>query len=246
MRGGFAKIPTNRGLTIPTEILEDERISMGAKGLYIQILFSNQNIKSMEELTEYSCSTKEEINALFSELVTKGFVIIDKNNNIELVRKPKSDKVVAKTLDEEKIKEATEVVKEPEKVPNAYEKMINMINNFELATNVKQILITYFEKWLNKKGRYATADDLHGATVRRLINELISFHISDDDMIQTVQQSIDKEWFKFVPVASTKPQATSSTPASNSFDIANIKSGTFTKEDIEEIKRRANEMGGTY
>ena len=34
------------------------------------------------------------------------------------------------------------------------------------------------KKWLNKKGRYATADDLHGATVRRLINELIEIFSS--------------------------------------------------------------------
>ena len=78
-----------------------------------------------------------------------------------------------------------------------------LIDEYKLGENVTQLLKVYFEKWLNKRGRFADADELHGYVVRAKIGELVSFHLSDDDMITCIQNSIDKETLRKVPNKTT-------------------------------------------
>lgn len=221
--------------TIPSTILDDNRISIGAKGLYIQLFYSNKSISSLEDVTKLTTSTKEELDNWFKELANVGYIIV-KNNRCDLVAKTQGEKTVAKKLDEEAVEAYTETV--TEKKPNAYEIMIKIINSYDLPNNVKQLLTTYFENWLNRKGRYVDADQLHGNKVRLLIGELISFHVSEKTMISIVQNSIDHEYFKFfVP-----EQPTNTTTKVSQFDKSNITSGSFTQDDIKAIRERAAAM----
>ena len=48
-------------MTIPTYILDDERVSIGAKGLFIQLFYSNDNICSLGELCKYTSTNEEEL-----------------------------------------------------------------------------------------------------------------------------------------------------------------------------------------
>lgn len=221
-------------LTIPSYILDDPNVSLGAKGLYVQLYYSNNSICSLNELLSTVNSTEDELKKYFQELADTGYITI-KDNKCDLLQKAVSSRSKNKTDTEEAAVYAETV--QPKKL-SAYEKMINMINSYSLSDNVKQLLITYFEKRMNKRGRFAEADDLHGYIVRAMIGELVSFHLSEEDEIKCIQTSIDREWFKFV-----NPNTSSNNSGSNSIFInENIESGTYTQDDIDEIKRRADEL----
>ena len=133
--------------------------------------------------------------------------------------------------------------------------MISLINSYNFDSKIENLLITYFENWMNKRGRFAEAEQLHGYVVRAKINELVSFHMSDDDMITCIQNSIDKEWFKFVDQRAGNQSKVSTEKINRSssitFDRTLITSGSYTEDDIESIKRKAQQLDeegkkGTY
>ena len=225
---GFFKATPIRGLIVPTEILEDNRLSLSAKGLYIQLLAKNEEIKSLNDISKYINGTEEDIELSYNELADNGYISVNKQGIGELLKKPKGERAVQNNRD--KVDDLKEYVKEPTKKLSAYEKMVNIINGYDLSENVKQLLVTYFEKWLNKRGRFSEADQLHGYIVRQKIGDLVSFHLSEDDQVACIQQSIDKEWYVFVPIKQT------------AFDKSKLSSGTYTQKDIENIKSRAKEL----
>lgn len=226
----FVKIPTMRKyMTIPSNIFDDNRLSIGAKGLYVQLIYSNDNINSLHEIEEYSSSNKAELDKLFNELAEFGYVVV-KNKSCNIIAKPQMKETIDKKINREEVKEYTEITKDKPK--SAYEKMVSIIRSYDLPKNVKNLLIVYFTNWLNKKGRYEEADTLHSTKVRMLIGDLISFHLGEDDMITCVQSAIDHEYFKFI-IPNKK---------FNQFDKSTITSGSYTAEDIKKIKEKAAMM----
>ena len=245
----FIKKPKHRDfMVMPALIFDDERLSIGAKGLYAQLYFSSSSISSLEEIVQVSTNSKEELDAYFDELVNIGYIVV-KNGKAEFVIKTQSEKTVAKKVDQTSVDEFKNTVQEQPKVLNAYEKMVGLINTYKLDSKVTNLLISYFENWLNHKGRFAEAEQLHGYTVRSKINTLISFHMSDEDMITCIQNSIDKEWFVFVdqrlgsqPKASTNNGTRVNTSSIASFDKSQLTSGSYTEEDIQAIKDKAQAL----
>lgn len=231
-KGGFIKVPSHRGfITIPATIFDDERVSLGAKGLYAQLFYSNKEIKSLEDLVDITSSTKDEIDNWFIELNKIGYLTTTKNGGCVMNIKTQGEKTVKRKLDVEAVEEFTDKVIEPPKPMSAYEKLTKMIESYKFDPKVEQLLKEYFTNWLNKVGRYAEGDDLHGYVARSAINTLVSFHMSDDDMITCIKTSIDKQWRKFVD----HRKSTSFKP----FDKATITSGSYTEEDIAKIRERA-------
>ena len=256
-RKDFVKKPKNRDfMVLPALIFEDERISIGAKGLYAQLYYSSSSISSLEELTEVSTSTKEELDTFFDELVKIGYIVINKKGEAEFAIKTQNEKTVAKKIDEDKVEEFKNTVQEQPKVLNAYEKMVGLITSYNFNEKITNLLIQYFESWMNKRGRFAEAEPIHGYIVRAKINDLVSFKMSDDDMITCIQNSIDREWFKFVDQrAGTQPKVEPkqkvNTSSHANFDKTTITSGSFTEEDIQKIKEQAEALDkegkkGTY
>lgn len=248
-RKDFIKKPKYRDfIVLPALIFDDERISIGAKGLYAQLYYSSSSISSLDELTGISTNSKDELDAYFDELINVGYIVINKKGEAEFVIKTQSEKTVAKKLDQETVEEFKNSVQEQPKVLNAYEKMVGLINSYNFDSKVTNLLITYFENWMNKKGRFAEADPIHGYVVRNKINTLVSFHMSDEDMITCIQNSIDKEWFVFVDqrkgsqpkVEEAKPRVNKSSIAS--FDKSELTSGSYTEDDIQAIKARAEAL----
>jgi hypothetical protein len=223
-------------LTIPSYILDDNSISLAAKGLYVQLYYSNSSINSLKELTNYTNNSEEELKSYFEELTKAGYITI-KDNRCDLLQKAVSDRSSKKT-DVETASNYTEVVQEKPK--SAYEKMILLIQSYKFNEKIENLLITYFEKWLNGRGRFAQADKLHGYVVRAKINDLVSFKLSDDDMITVIQESIDNEWFKFVNPANKVKNNTSN--SSSNFDKTKLKSGTYTQEEIDRILKKKAEL----
>lgn len=225
---GFRKI-----ISIPSYILDDNRISLGAKGLFIQLFYSNDNICSLKELRELTSNTEEELNCYFNELASAGYVVIS-DKKCELKHKAVSERKAKETTEEAVTQYANST--QPKK-KSAYEYIQDVVNSYDLPINVKQLLITYFATWLSKKGRFAEADSLHKNRVMQIIGEFISYHLSEPDMITCIQQSIDKGWYKLV-----SPNNISNSSNFNQFDKTTLVSGSYTKEDIEDIKRRAEEI----
>lgn len=248
MSKGFIKLPKDRGfITIPAIIFEDERLSIGAKGLYVQLFNSNNEINSLEDLTKLTTSTKEEIDAWFVELNEVGYISVNKDGSCSMNMKTQGEKTVARKLNKEAVEQFANKTVEPQKPLSKYDKIVGLITTqYDFPTNVKQLLIAYFEKRLSKKGRFIEADELHSGTVRGMLGDLISFHMSEDDMITCIQQSIDKEWFKFVDHRlSSNPAVNTSTNKASSFkpfDKSNITSGSYTEEEAQSIKERAEAL----
>lgn len=246
-RKDFIKKPKYRDfMVVPALIFEDERLSIGAKGLYTQLYYSASSISSLEELESVSTTPKAELDLFFDELVKIGYISINKKGEAEFVIKTQNEKTVAKKLDQETVDEFKNTVQEQPKTLNAYEKMVGLINSYNFDSKVTNLLITYFENWMNRKGRFAEADPIHGYVVRNKINVLVSFHMSDEDMITCIQNSIDKEWFVFVdqragsqPAVAAKPKNTSSFI---DFDKANLTSELYTEDDIKKIKEKAEAL----
>lgn len=215
---------------VPTDIIDDPNVSMGAKGLFVMLLHKNDNICKLEDLAVFVNSTEEEIMSYFEELTNNGY-ITKKKNKMELQMKAVSDKSTKKATTEEAVEYAKT---EQPKPKNGYEAMIEIIDSYDIPQNVKQLLIVYFDKWINRKGRFAEADKLNRNLVRTKIGELVSLHLSDDDMITCVQKSIDMEWYKFVNpnkvIGDSKPK--------NQFDTTNVQSGSYSDEEREEILKR--------
>lgn len=256
-RKDFVKKPKNRDfMVLPALIFEDERLSIGAKGLYAQLYYSSSSISSLEELTEVSTSTKEELDTFFDELIKIGYIVINKKGEAEFAIKTQNEKTVAKKIDEAQVEEFKNTVQEQPKVLNAYEKMVGLINSYNFNEKITNLLIQYFETWMNRRGRFAEADALHGYVVRAKINDLVSFKMSDDDMITCIQNSIDREWFKFVDQRAgsqpkVEPKQRVNTSSHATFDKTMISSGSYTEEDIQKIKERAEALDaegkkGTY
>jgi hypothetical protein len=221
-------------VTLPAYVFDDERLSIGAKGLFVQLYYSNDSICALKDLCSVTKTTEEELKVYFNELAENGYVVIT-DKKCELKHKAVSERKAKETTTEEveKYAETTQPKKK-----SAYEFIVDIINSYDLPNNVKNLLITYFTNWLGKKGRFAEADDLHKNRVMQIIGEFISYHLSEPDMIDCVQQSIDRGWYKLVP---PKKDNNSSTQI-NSFDKTTLTSGSYTKADIEEIKRKAEEL----
>ena len=222
-------------LTIPTYILDDERVSIGAKGLFIQLFYSNDNICALNDLCKVTSSTEEELKKYFNELAETGYIMIS-DKRCDLRHKAASEKMVAKKTDITEVEQYAETTQPKKK--SAYEYICDTVNSYELPTNVKNLLITYFSNWLGRKGRFAEADPLHKNRVMQIIGEFISYHLSEPDMISCVQQSIDRGWYKLVP-----PKTEISNVSNfEQFDKTTLTSGSYTQEDIDAIKKRAEEL----
>ena len=66
-RKDFIKKPKYRDfMVIPALIFDDERLSIGAKGLYAQLYYSSSSISSLDELTDVSNSSFVEVDTSVS------------------------------------------------------------------------------------------------------------------------------------------------------------------------------------
>lgn len=225
--------------TMPVDVLNDNRLSIGAKGLYTQLLYSNDDICSLEDLTKITATPIDELKKYFTELTTIGYVEI---NNKQAKLKNTAPKAVENV--EEQVKEAEEYA-ETTQAPklSIFDKIkliidsYNTVDEVKITPAVKNLLLVYFEQRLAKTGRFADAGDLHANQVKAMIGELVSFHLSEDQELECIQQSIDKQWFKFV-----KPNVATTTSLKSTFDKSKIQSGNYTLDDIAEIKKKAEAL----
>ncbi|MEE3344733.1 MAG: hypothetical protein VZS44_11605 [Bacilli bacterium] len=221
-------------LTMPSYIFDDPEVSIGAKGLYAQLLYSNSTISSLSELTILVNSPIEELTKYFEELTECGYLVSDKNGKFKLLQQRVAEKKRTKVEEATNYAETTQ-----EKPKNAYDIMVDIVNekNYDIPTNVRSLLITYFDNWFRKVGRFADADKLNRNKVRTIISHLIAFHLPEEEQLACVQQSIDKQYYDlYEPRKNSSPS--SNTTSKNNFTMEGVESNTYTKEDIEKLKER--------
>ena len=243
MRGntGLIKVSDIKTMvTLPAYILDDERVSLSAKGLYVQICFSKNDILSLSDITTLANNTEEEITQYINELIDKGYLDY-KNSTYSLKQKP----ITSKTIEKRNIKEVKESIKEAEITPvvkkNKFDFIRDRVNASDFSTSVKVLLIDYFIKWLKGEDRFE-GQVLHKNMVDGRIESLRSireeFHLNQTELEKCVKQSIENHWFKFVWPLAEKPNS--------NFDKNVLTSGSYSSEEIEEIKRKAEKKLEAY
>lgn len=201
---GFVNIPKlKKYVTVPAFIFDDNRLSIGAKGLYVQLLYSTNTVSSLDEVAELTASTAEEVKTYFNELATVGYVTV-KDGMCSLNEKTQSEKTVAKKLDTTAVEEFAETKKAKDE--SMHTRVVELITSYALDARLTNMLIEYFDNWIFRKGRYEEAYKLTITKARELINELIGFGMTVDEMIQCVQLSIKKEYYQFVDDRATSEE----------------------------------------
>jgi DNA-binding transcriptional regulator YhcF (GntR family) len=220
--------------TFPADIMNDPNVSIGAKGLYVQLQYSNDTICSLNELCTFVNSTEEELKKYFNELTETGYITIT-DNKCELLTKPVTSRSSKKTDVEESAKYAETV---QEKKKNAYEIMVDIVNEYELAQNVKNLLITFFDNWFRGKGRYAEASKLNRGRVRQIIGNLIGYHLTEEEQIECIKHSIDKQYYDLFDI---RKSGKAKEPI---FDSKKLKSDTYSEDEMEDLMKRLAQRNG--
>lgn len=221
-------------LSMPAYIFSDNSISLASKGIFAQIFYSKDNILSISDIANYTSDTEDIIINCINELVDHGY--INKNAKGEFVIK---NKVSTSKSKNENIEELKTSIKETTVAPNVkknkFEFVKDKVNECDLPDTVKTLLIDYFYKWLKGEDRFE-GQVLHKNMVDGRINSFLdiknTYSLTQSEMEQCVKQSIDNHWFKFIwPLVKR----------SNQFDKSTLVSGSYTQNEIEEIKRKAKQ-----
>lgn len=217
-------------ISLPAYILNDGRISLSAKGLYMQIYHSRDSILSIADIEKFTSSSIDEITNYINELVDSGYITKDKKDTFVLNNQAK--KVINADIKTElKDKTVAPIVKK-----NALEFITDTINaETEIPyEETKNLLIDYFVKWLHGEGRFS-AQQLHKNMVIGKIKSFVEIcktnKLNQAEMEKCIQQSIDRQWFVFVYPLVNKSK----------FDKSALVSGSYTMEEKAEIKRKAEE-----
>ena len=289
----------NKYIVVPSNIFDDERLSIGAKGLYCQIYHNYTNLSSFEDISELSVSSKEDIIIYADELNKYGYITekngvwslnekptLSKNANIDKkldntttnrdnllakytkqLAKVENDKEKLKTLlikcgitdiseevidcidkldtsdknyakaiklkayittnqkkadelkakidemnksinilSEEKVKaeenrkDRVDALSETvvPKEDSLHNRIVKLIESYSLDSVINNFLIEFFDHWIFREGRYSEAYKINETNAQRLINELLSFNLSNDEMLDCIKLSIDKQYYQFI------------------------------------------------
>lgn len=194
-------------ITIPKRILKDTSISLRAKGYYV-CMMSEINVEDEES---------------FKELLEHGYIRITRGGDYMLLITPISQ---AEEVNEEEfpfLEEPKKTLAKPKKNKNLFDTMLDMVREVASNEDERKLLVDYFSLRLNPK----TGSKFHKiASAYQIRLALDSLGDCQDNVLGSIQQSIDRQWAKFYPYRATR--------AFTSRD--NISSSSFTKEELEDIK----------
>lgn len=192
---GFINVPKiKKYVTVPAFIFDDDRLSMGAKGLYVQLYYSTNTVSSLEDIAELTTMSVDEVKEYFNELATVGYLSV-KDGTCSLNEKTQSEKVVAKKLDTDAVEEFADSKKTKE--DPMHTKIAELVKSYALDGRLTTMLIVYFNNWVFRKGRYSETHKITESHAKTLIDELLSFDMTTDEQLDCVYQSFKKEYYKF-------------------------------------------------
>lgn len=220
------KVKQSRTFTTITNYhILDVNLSLEAKGLQTWFL---SNVKSwdgtFEEILKHNNElTKDNLLKIINELNSNGYIEVDKKGNYQILDKPKN--VTAKDLKPIKIEEIN-ASDTTSKHKNLFDKCNEFIDNYTDNNALKNALREYLFLRLNPGAgtRLASMPLQYFNQWRNIVMTLDTF---SGNKVEIVKQSTTNKWAKFVDVKETRDD---------------VKSNTYTKEEIEKFKKRAAEI----
>ena len=225
------KIQTTRSYsTIPMNGINDDKLSLKAKCLYV-ILFSVNNIKTLDDIKKLTSDSIEVIQEALNELILTGYVEKTENYTYKVNIIP--NKKVATIVDVDSsvpfIDEApiyVSSIQTPKPKDNKFTKMVNAVKEYTEDKALRDALISYFSARLHPDvdSRFAARGDLQIYQIKNILESLTA--TTGEDKVAIVKYCLEKQYFKFfdIPVKKT---------------LDGVKSESYTQEEIENIRKRA-------
>ena len=212
--------------TIPIHFLEDESLSLEAKGL-LSLLYAKDYSEFDDILTDEF--TKDKLLVILNELSSKGYLEMSGDNYNISYKSSKSKQNNDTSIEEVKTKEDINTEVETTKKLNLYEKCMNAIDEFTEDVELKSALKEYLEIRLNpsKDSRLYDRKIAHLNVWKAQLNSLNTL---TGNKLDIVNQSIRNAWAKFVDIDPNKVEGTP------------VYSNRYTKEEIEQIRERAKSL----
>lgn len=219
-------------ITIPSFGINDDKLSLAAKGLYAFLFSKGRTYEgSYEQLKLTTSSTLEEIQQVVQELVNYGYIEI-KNNEFFLSMKAVENKAIITPvnnmpfLDVAPVEEKQKVQK-PKRL-SLFDKILNSVRKFTEDEDLRQILMDYFVARLNPApdSRFATIGKIQLWQVNSMLKQLSELEGNKYDI---VKYCLDNQYFKFFDIPERKT-------------LDGVVSNSYTQEDIDDIQRRLNEL----
>ena len=212
--------------TIPIHFLEDESLSLEAKGL-LSLLYAKDYSEFDDILTDEF--TKDKLLVSLNELSSKGYLEMSGDNYNISYKSSKSKQNNDTSIEEVKTKEDINTEVETTKKLNLYEKCMNAIDEFTEDVELKSALKEYLEIRLNpsKDSRLYDRKIAHLNVWKAQLNSLNTL---TGNKLDIVNQSIRNAWAKFVDIDPNKVEGTP------------VYSNRYTKEEIEQIRERAKSL----
>lgn len=193
--------------TLPKRIFEDNTISLQAKGYYA-CMMSGINVEDEES---------------FNELLSHGYIKYTRGDYTLLVTPiTKIEEVKEEEFPFLEEPKKTLVENKPRNKMNLYETMVELVKETTPYEEERKLLVEYFKLRFHPKLGSKFSKISSAYQVRLVLDSLKD---CTDNMIGSIQQSIDKQWAKFYPCKKVMPTSRD-----------NISSSSFTKEELEDIK----------
>lgn len=236
------KIQTTKSYsTIPMNAINDSKLSLRAKCIYA-ILFSAHNIKSLGDIKNLTCDSIEVVQEAINELIATGYIEKTENYTYKVNIAPNKKVATITEVDSDMpyVHEmpSYEPLAAPKPKDNKFTKMVNIIKEYTENGALRQALVEYFAARLHPDidSRFASAGDLQIYQIKRILETLDN--TKGNDKVAIVRYCLEKQYFKFFDLPEKKT-------------LDGVKSGTYTQEEINDIKRRAeylNSIGeqGTF
>lgn len=193
--------------TLPKRIFEDSTISLQAKGYYA-CMMSGINVEDDES---------------FNELLSHGYIKYTRGDYTLLVTPiTKIEEVKEEEFPFMEEPKKTLVEKKQAGKKNLYELMEELVKETTQFEEERKLLVEYFKLRFHPKpgSRFSKISSVY--QIRLVLDSLKD---CQDNIVGSIQQSIDKQWAKFYPCKKVMPTSRD-----------NISSSSFTKEELEDIK----------
>lgn len=200
----------------------DINLSLEAKGLQSWFL---SNVKSwdgtFEDILKHNNNlTKDKLLEIMNELNSNGYIEVDKKGNYQILDKPKN--ITSKDLKPITDKDIS-TNETSSKHKNLFDKCNEYIDKYTDNNALRLVLREYLFLRLNP-GAGTRLASMPIQYFNQWRNLLLSLDNLSGNKVEIVKQSTTNKWAKFVDVKGTRDD---------------VKSNTYTKEEIEKFKERA-------
>lgn len=218
--------------TIPSSFLSDEELSLEAMGL-MALLYSDKAFNNEDEglILERANVDKKKLAKVLEELCEAGYIEKKRGTFVIKTRSgKKKDKVKIRPSSLHTKSELEEMGKAKKK-QNLWEQITEEINNYTEDTELRTALFDYAHLRTHTEGTRLEGKPIKSINMwKRLLSNLSKLKGNKVDIVNT---SILNCWSSFFELKEDKSAAT------ERIEMGNVTINRMSKEEIEEIKKKA-------